>query len=240
MATLHGKDTAVALHDQDVTAVLFNVSGTGTADVAEDHGYADDKTYKPGLMDGSVTFQGRFGIQTAASADMLGTIRGTTSGLVATLGTPHAVGAHGVAAYGEVTEAGPTANVGGIVDFSATIVEGGPSISLHDASALTAAADLASVDLAGTGTVGRANGDALVVAVVTAVTASSFTLKVQHSTDDAVWVDLVDLGSVAAVGSYGGRANLAAGVDLRRYVRGQLGGTGTSITFALAVIPLHG
>jgi hypothetical protein len=101
-------------------------------------------------------------------------------------------------------------------------------VALHDLTAETAALNFSSVDE----TVATANGGVghLHVNVFTGTTA---TLKIQHSTDNSVWTDLITFTAVTGVTSQ--RVELAAGSTVNRYVRGIISAaTITTMTFTMS------
>lgn len=106
-------------------------------------------------------------------------------------------------------------------------IDGG--VYLHPLQLESANVNTASVDnLAGTtnGGVGH-----LHVTAVNALTTA--TVKVQHSTDNATWADLITFTAVTGVTQQ--RVIVAAGTTVNRYTRTTLTGlTGTSLTYATA------
>ena len=114
-------------------------------------------------------------------------------------------------------------------------VESGPL--LHPLGAETATANGASVDLTsaaqGSSTATRPSG-AVGHLHVTAASGTTPTLDViiQHSTDNATWVDLITFTQVTAAG----KERIEVTGTVNRYVRAiyTIGGTGPSFTFAVA------
>lgn len=98
-------------------------------------------------------------------------------------------------------------------------------VSVHDLQAETITGNYSSVDeLAATtaGGVGHLH--------VTAFTGTTVTIKIQHSTDNSVWADLITFTAVTAATSQ--RIELAAGTSVNRYVRAIISaGTFSSVTF---------
>lgn len=59
------------------------------------------------------------------------------------------------------------------------------------------------------------------------------TVKIQHSTDDAIWIDLVDFGAVAAVGAEQAKSTVTS---VNRYIRAivtAIGGTTNKVSVAI-------
>src|SRR4030095_11126959 len=68
---------------------------------------------------------------------------------------------------------------------------------------------------------------------VLAFTGTTATIKIQHSTDNSTWVDLITFTAVTAAGKQ--RATVNTGVTINRFVRAIVSaGTFTSMTFLLA------
>lgn len=100
-------------------------------------------------------------------------------------------------------------------------------VSLHDLTAEVAALNLTSVDSAAA----TANGGVGHIHV-TAFTGTSATIKIQHSTDNSAWVDLITFTAVTAATKE--RIELAAGTAVNRYIRAIISaftGGSPSITF---------
>lgn len=65
---------------------------------------------------------------------------------------------------------------------------------------------------------------------------TSAAIKIQHSTDNSVWADLVSFASITAIGSE--KVTVALGTTVNRYLRVVTDVTGTgSVTFLVAVAP---
>ncbi len=107
-------------------------------------------------------------------------------------------------------------------------------ISLHDLVAepsATPPVNFASVDetVASVGT----TAGAVAHLHVTAFSGTSVTIKVQHSVDDSVWVDLISFAAVTGITKE--RLEVPIGTPINRYVRAIISaGTWTSVTFTVA------
>jgi hypothetical protein len=118
--------------------------------------------------------------------------------------------------------------VAGLINYAATIPINGKcdhGVVLHAHAAETGTTASSSVDNAAS----SANGG-VAQQHTTAFSGTSCTPKVQHSTDNSVWVDLVSFAAISAVGSE--RVEVAAGTTVNRYLRETRTGTFTSITFS--------
>ncbi len=102
-------------------------------------------------------------------------------------------------------------------------------VSLHALTAETGSGNGTSVD----GAAATTNGGVGALHVTAlAGAAPSVVIKVQHSTDDSTWVDLITWSATTAANTTQ-RTEVAAGTTIRRYLRivCTFGGTTTSITF---------
>jgi hypothetical protein len=103
---------------------------------------------------------------------------------------------------------------------------------VHGLTAETADANAASVDRGA----GSANGAVAVMHVTAYSGLTNLIVKVQHSTDNSAWSDLITF--TTATGLTAERRFLAAGTTVNRYVRAVTDVTGTgSATFLVAMHP---
>lgn len=103
-------------------------------------------------------------------------------------------------------------------------------VSLHDNSTETGAAPIGytSVNESAASTAG-----AVAHLHITAFTGTDITVKIQHSTNDSTWADLMTFTTATGAGSE--RAEVASGVPINQYVRAQVSaGTFASATFTVA------
>lgn len=120
--------------------------------------------------------------------------------------------------------------VAGLVGIAATLqTDGGfdHGVVLHAFAAETGTTAGASVDngaASANGGVGNLHASAF--------SGTSVTPKIQHSVDDAVWVDLVAFAAVS--GATSEQVTVAAGTTVNRYLRETRTGTFTSCTFAVS------
>lgn len=117
------------------------------------------------------------------------------------------------------------------VRFSADFVADGPvdhGVALHDLVAETGASPVA---YASVNEVAATTNGGVGHLHVTALTGTNAVIKIQHSTNDSVWTDLVTFVSATAVGSQ--RIEVTGTVN--QYVRAQVAsGTYSSVTFSVA------
>lgn len=238
----HGKDSQVLVDEHDLSAFFNSFTVPRSADVVETSGFqTDDKTYLPGMRDGTVSLDGMWSpdVPSGDTDDVDPTILDNVfddalgSGLVVftiaaggvTEGQPAIVG------QTRQTQWDVSQSTSDIVSTSAGL-QGtesmGRGVVLEDAldTPLTADTDSASVD----NTSSTENGGLAVAHIV--ATDGTVTVKVQDSNDNAVWADLVTVAS--GVSTADGYSAVATGT-VERYVRSQVTlGTATSVTVAVA------
>ena len=194
--------------------------------------------FVPGLMSGSLVLRGpqdsvgqELHAQVAAAA-------GVDNVFLATL-CPYGTGIGEFAAsvLGDLSAHTIDAAVADAVGFSMTAAAD-ESVDMgflvHGLTAETVDGNGTSVDR---GVGSTTTGGAVGVLQVTAFAGlTSAALKVQHSTDNSVWADLITFTSVTAVGAE--RKFLAQGTTINRYVRVVTDVTGTgSVTFLVNLSP---
>lgn len=239
MAFVHGKDGKVMLNDASVSGDIRQWSATFK------RGYADTTALQDsgvksicGLFEGTVSLEGHFDstagrlIDTVTDAANAGadTVIGVDNDLLVTiLPEGDAIGSPAIFSACDVEEFEVEAEVDDRVKVS---IEGTADnmvdmgVSLHALGAESADANHTSVDnLAAT-----TNGGAAMLHVTSVSASDSIVVKVQHSTDNSVWADLITFTSFTAAGAE--RKELAAGTTVNRYTRAVTDVTGTSISIS--------
>lgn len=118
-----------------------------------------------------------------------------------------------------------------MITFNAEAAEDAvdPGVSLHDYAAETTSTDSTSVD----NTVLTSNGGVGVIhlTAIAGTATPTLTAKIQHSTNNSTWVDLVSFTALTAVGKQ--RIEIAAGTTVNRYLRcsSVISGTSPSFTY---------
>jgi len=236
MAFVHGKDSRLLLDDLALSGYLKGWEH-GTEREMADVTIEGDGGHKflPGLDNGSLSLDGVFDNTAAADGqdEVLDTARGASSASVITAAPEgFAVGKRVIPISARESTYAVSSPVGDAVTFAASWMAEGQvdvGVALHDLTAETATGNGASVDNAAS----SANGGVanLHVTAVSGTTPSA-TVKVQHSTDNSAWVDLIT--HTAATAKTAERLTVTGTVN--RYVRGTWTITGTtpSFTFALA------
>lgn len=234
MAFQHGKSTVLLMNQYDLSAYF---RGSDTGRTVENHDTTTygvtggAKTNIPGLKDGTMSLDGLWDGASGAIDERITAMLGTASGQVLTKGPAGlAIGARVDMLSSRLTTYTTSDPVGDLVTIAADIqADGGidSGVSLHALSAETGAVDSASVNNAAATT----NGYAAHLHV-TAVTATSAVVKVQHSTNNSTWVDLVTFAAATTGGGATSERVTGTGT-VNQYVRASLSGTLTSVTYAV-------
>lgn len=212
----------------------FNTASLNRANELQDTTTFEDtaREYSKGLDDGTVTLTGLYD-DVAGNVDaILNTAFAASAGTNLTIGP--ALDTIGRAAHLLVSRKSRYSipvRVGEIIGLEAEIqADGGIDRGrwLHALGAETGIVNSASID----DTAGTTNGGVAHLHV-TAATVTTVTIKVQHSTDNAIWADLVTFTAVA--GTTNERVVVAAGTTVNRYLRAIISAfTGTTVTYAVA------
>lgn len=230
MAFVHGKGTGVLIAQYDLSAFFSNVDASKTNDVGEVTTFGNDsKVYIAGQADGSLSLSGYFdGDAGAVDAALDGLI---LSGVPASVGIDGfgTIGNKAVLARSLVTDYTIGAPVGDAVSVSASIQPDGGvqmgGVVLANLAQTGSTGAYSSLDQAASTTLG-----AVAHLHVTDFDGTNCTIKVQDSTDNNVWADLISFSTVTAAGSE--RATVSGTVN--RYVRVNItAGTFTDVTFAV-------
>lgn len=230
---VHSKSSRVLVNEHSYSAKLNGIQLQWQRQMGESTAFADEGTkWVPGLVNASMTLEGRWESGTTVH-DELNAAVGTDNGLLVTAGPDGlAVGKPVYLSVGDISNYEVPASVSEVVGFTCE-AQGDDGAdwgaSLHDLTAETATGNGTSVDNAAS----SANGGVATLHVTAASgTTPSATVKVQHSSDDSVWVDLITF--TAATTSTSERKTVTGTVN--RYVRGQwtISGTSPSFTFVAA------
>jgi hypothetical protein len=234
----HGKNTLVLLDGYDVSSYFKESTTSRSIETSETTSFGSSaKTYIVGLKDGTLSLSGMFDGSTNAIDSIFNTITGSATDSIVTVGLEgstigtmaHMVGVQEIS-Y-EVTS--PVADV---VTVSAEFQANGGLDSgrvLAPATVVTTATTTnnTSVDNAAATT----NGGVGHVHVTANANNGTTTIKVQHSTDNSTWVDLITFSTVATTVTAARRVEVAAGTTVNRYLRAQITTAGTgSITTSVA------
>lgn len=191
---IHGKDAVVYQNENDLTGYLRQVSTSAEVETAESTTFADDdKTYVAGLADATLSAEGLFD---ATFDGNLSTITGSgTKSVWSIYPAGDAIGNAGKGYSLDITSAERTAEIGDVVMVS---LEGQSSVGTervvsHKAlGQITASGTATVVDNAAASTTG---GHGYIHATAVSGTVA---VKVQHSSDNISYVDLVSFTNLTA------------------------------------------
>lgn len=237
MANRHGKDTKVALGNYDLSPYLNEVSTSMSIETAETSTFGtSSKTYITGQNDGTISFTGLFDGDTATISAIFEDIidndltppftiaydGGLTIGRSCTLG------------LGKQTSYEVSAPVSDVVSLNGEFqVTGGlrQGVVVAGARAITTTPDNT---LAVDGLASSTNGITANLHVTANTRSTATTIKLQHSSDNLTFVDLLTFTTVGATTLTS--QNLSASGTINRYLRANTvltAGTG-SITITLS------
>jgi len=222
MAYRHGRNTDVLLGSYDISAYLNEATPSMSIDTAETSAFGSSaKTYIVGQNDATVSLGGMFdGDATAVNAVFEDIISNDLTPAF-TIAYDNGVGVGNNCSLGTAKQTSYeiSAPVGDVVSVTGEFqVTGGirQGVLLNDGTALSATTNGTSVDNSAATAIGAVAN----LHVIANSRSTATTIKVQHSTDNSTWVDLITFTSVSA--STITNENIAAGVlTIRRYLRAQ-------------------
>ena len=231
----HGKATAVYLNGTDMSPYLNQATTSESIDTAETTTYgAADKTYIVGLGDGTISAAGLFD-STASASDAV--IRGTLAvddNTFTVLPAGSAVGNRSIVANGMVTSYEVNSPVSDVIAISTEIQADG---GLYRGVALNGLDSTGSASVTGTAVDNTASTSSGVLAnlhVTSNTRNGTATFKVQHSSDNSTYVDLVTFTAVSASATKG--ESITSTGTVNRYLRAltTLAGSSGSVTYHIS------
>lgn len=232
---VHSKNSRIMVNERHLSGEMTGFTITHRRQLSDGVTTLTDegKRYIPGLLDGRLSLAGVFDSTAGLIDDEVSTAAGTDDGLLVTalpdgftIGKPAAIVLADIADYQVLAKV--TDPVGITLDAQPDEgVDWGRSLHAHTAE--TATGNSTSVDNAALSSNG---GVASLHVTAASGTTPSDTVKVQHSTDDSVWVDLITF--TAATTTTSERKTVTGTVN--RYVREThtISGTNPSFTYAVA------
>ncbi len=232
MAFVHGKDSVIFLNESNISQYLNNVDFTRTADVAETTAFGnDDKNYIAGDKDGTVSLTGMFD----STADgIIQPLLGSSTD------TSICIGADGITdgksiffGTGPVTGYGQSSPVGDVVATSIDIQSNAGLFNglVLDNATITATGNSTATD--NSSSTANGGGAIAIVSSVSGTSTPTATIKIQHSSDDVTYVDLVTFTNFTAAGSQ--VSEVASGTTINRYLKVNYTISGTNPSFACIV-----
>ena len=227
----HGKRTVVLLNGTDMSPFLNEATQTQEIETAETTTFADDdKTYITGLGDGTISTSGLFDSTAGASNDVLTGIIAQEDNTFTVLPEGATAGSRSIIANGQMTSYEVSSPVGDVVAISAEVQADGGLYSGRALNGLTNTGTSASLTGVNDGSA-TSNGGLFNLHVTANTRDGAATVKVQHSADNATWVDLVTFSSVSASATTG--ESITSTGTVNQYLRAthSLAGSSGSITY---------
>ena len=239
MSFVLGNVSRILVNERAVSATVAGWTATHTRAVSEVTTVIESGArFVPGLMSGSLSLRGpQDSVDQTLHNEIKDAIGVDNSLLVSVFPDGTDIGKYAVTVLGDPSEFSVDASVTDAVGYVMT-AQADESVDMgfivHALTAETADGNGASIDR-GVGSATTGGG----VAVMHTTAFAGFTgnvVKIQHSTDNAVWADLVTFTNVTAISAE--RKFLARGTTINRYVRAVTDVTGSgSTTFLVALAP---
>lgn len=233
MAFVHGKQGRLMVGKYDVSAYLHEVSYPATIETARVNTLGDDNAERiVGVGDGQVGASGYFDGAPGAIDAIIADLKSVETP-APFIGMPQgltAIGNRGRLGQGFIVDHEISGGTSGAVETALTIdPDGGVdfAVLLADLAARTGNGNTSGVDNAAS----SANGGVAVLSVTAFSGFSSVTVKVQHSTDNSTFTDLVSFTAVTA--AVAERKTFSGTVNRYLRVSTTVSGSG-SLTFAVA------
>ncbi len=195
----HGRNTNVLLDQYNLTPYFREANKASTVDLAETSAFGTfDKTFVVGMREGRVSLAGMFDGSVDAVDQVLSQILGQEAAVNVTIAPEDlTIGRRTYICQAEETTHETSATISDVVAASAELgatsgIHAG--VSLHALTAEGTTSNSTSVDNAVATTLGAR---AVIHMTANDRNAGSIVVKVQHSTDNAVWNDLITFTSIA-------------------------------------------
>lgn len=234
MSLGHGKDTKIYAEGYNLTGYFRSGSLSSSADVAETSTFGDaDKEYIAGLKDETVSLEGVYDPATGAVDEQLSTALAKDPSLWLIFPQLDTLGNVGFGVSAVETAYEVNADLGDAVMVSAELQSkvGVERLKAHHAlAAETATGNAASIDNTASSASG---GFGYVMCSAASGTTPTLTVKIQHSTDNSVWADLITFAQITAANA---KERLTVAGTVNRYTRAThtIGGTTPSFTYVAA------
>jgi hypothetical protein len=237
MAFIHGKSSQVLHGAHNLGAFLNDASASADVEVAETTSFGSSaKTYLVGLRDGTVSASGMFDGAAGAVDEVLSASIGSDTLAPVTIGyNGTTLGNRVTILKAKTTSYEVSTPVGDVVAVSYSAqADGGldQGVSLAALASISATTTGSSHD----NSASSANGGVAQLHVTVNTRNADATIKVQHSADNAVFVDLATFTVVATTVVTSERVIVASGTTVNRYLRAVntlASGTG-SITYQVS------
>lgn len=242
---IHGKGTSVLLDEFDLSSYFNSADVSQTTETAETTAFgATSKSYLVGLRDGTLSLSGMWAADTDGSDEELSAILGSaTTPIVTVQYNSGTIGNRATLAKAHETSYSVSSPVADVVtitaDFNASTdstanltlgIAQGVQLTTGSAIAFGSLGDLASAD----GAASSANGGMGNIHVTANTLDAACTIKIQDSTDDSTFADLITFSAVSAATKTTEQKAVTGTVN--RYLRATASSAATSgsITFHVA------
>ena len=231
----HGMKTAVLLNGTNMSPFLNEATSTTEIETAETTTFSDnDRTYIVGLSDGTISTSGLFDSTAGASNAVLSGLIATEDNTFTVLPEGSVAGSRAIIANGQMTSYEISSPVGDVIAISAEVQADG---GLLNGVALTALISTGSASATTTGINNggpTGNGSLCNLHVTENDRDGSATIKVQHSSDDVTYADLITFTGVSASAT-GGESITSTGT-VNQYLRtlSTLAGASGSVTYQVS------
>lgn len=228
----HGKTTAVLLNGTNMSPFLNEATTTTEIETAETTTFGEqDKTYITGLSDGTISTSGLFDSTAGASNDVLTGLIAQADNTFTVMPLGVAAGNPAVIANGQMTSYEVSSPVGDVIAISAEVQADG---GLLHGVALTGFTNTGSASAITTGidnSASTGNGGLFNLHLTANNRNGGASIKVQHSSDDVTYADLVTFTSVSASITDG--ESITSTGTVNQYLRtlSTLAGSSGSVTY---------
>lgn len=220
---IHGKSAQILLNEYDVSSFLNEIAPSGSMDMADVTTFGNnDHVMAPGLGDGGFDAMGFFSLSVSPNI-FLEQIFAALEGIALVpiiSGAPEgfAIGKRVYMVQGHEVKHELNQKVDAFIVNKASFRANDGfdfGISLHDQTA----AEVSSTNSASVDNLAATNNGGVGFLHVTGTFGSSptLTVKIQHSTDNSAWVDLITFTALTAITKE--RIVIAPGTQVRRYLR---------------------
>lgn len=238
MAFVHGRSSRLLLDDSALSGFLRGWETSNEVELADTTVEGDEgHKFIPGLINGSLSLDGVWDNSDSDGDqdETLSTARGASSASVITAGPEgFALGKRVISIEARESSYAIASPVADAVTFAASWQSEGQTdtgVSLHDLAAESSSTDGSSHD----NSASSASGAVAALHVTANTRDGSTTIKVQDSSDDSVFADLITFTAVGATSTTQERATASGTVDRYTRVASTLAGTTGSITYAVAI-----
>jgi len=220
------------MNGTDMSPFLNEATETTEIETAETTAFGSpDKSYIVGLADGTISTSGMFDSTAGASNAVLNGMIGDDDNTFTVLPEGATAGRRSIIANGQLTSYEVSSPVGDVISISAEIqADGGllHGVALNGLTVTSAsAANTTGIDNGGS----TSNGGLFNLHLTSNTRDGQATIKVQHSSDDNTYTDLVTFTALSA--SVTGGESIASTGTVNRYLRtsSTLAGTSGSVTY---------